>query len=155
MIPLESEFNEVFKSKGGRYNNRHSDETLFSWILTNSRILATWMKQSHEHLPEPYIDIIDSNEPNAYVTKSGDRYFIGITYGTVVLFNDIYYRILSNKKVLTDVGDPAKGIDTSKIYSLRLTAMGQLAVTKDYSEHSEPIEDIRVVFEYSAYKDGI
>lgn len=33
MISLEREFDEVFKRKGGRYNNRHSGPTLYGWIL--------------------------------------------------------------------------------------------------------------------------
>lgn len=110
------------------------------------------MKRSNEHLPEPYIDIIDNNEPNAYVTKRGGKYFIGITYGTVVLFNDIFYLMLSSKNVLTEVGDPAKGIDTNKIFSFRLTSMGQLAVTEERTENSEPIEDIRVLFGFQLVK---
>jgi hypothetical protein len=51
--------------------------------------------------------------------------------------------MLSSKNVLTEVGDPTKGIDETKILSLRLTGMGQLAVVDESFEKSERIDDTR------------
>jgi hypothetical protein len=152
MLPIEREFDEIFKSKGGRYNNRNSDTTVYDWILTNSRILVAWMVRTNVHLPEPYVDIIDNNETNAYVTKRGDKYFIGITYGAILVFNDIFYRMMESKNVLTEVGDPDREMNTAKVFSIRLTNMGQLAVTEKHSKDSEPIDNIRILFGFQLIK---
>src|ERR1700744_4308723 len=108
MTRLESEFDQHFKHKGGRYDERYPDREYFSWILTNSRMAIAQMRRNITNLPVPYIDIVDNNEPNAYATKSGDRYFIGITSGTITLFNDIFFRLVSSKNIsffseLTDI----------------------------------------------------
>lgn len=152
MISLEREFDEIFKSKGGRYNNRNSDPAIYNWVLVNSRILVAWMVQSNAHLPEPYVDIINSNETNAYVTKRGDKYFLGITYGAFLMFNDVFYRMIESKNVLTEVGDPEREMNTDKIFSLRLTNMGQLAVTEKHSENAEPIDNLRILFGFQLIK---
>lgn len=152
MILIERAFDEIFKSKGGRYNNRNSDATIYNWVLINSRILVAWMVRSNAHLPEPYVDIIDNNEANAFVTKRGDKYFLGITYGAILAFSDVFCRMMENKNVLTEVGDPEKEMNVNKIYSLRLTSMGQLAVTEMHSENSEPIDNVRILLGFQLVK---
>jgi len=152
MLPIEIEFDEIFKKKGRRYNNRNSDPTIYSWILLNSRILVTWMARSNVHLPEPYIDIVDNNETNAYVTKRGDKYFLGITYGTIRVFNDVFYRMMESKNILTEIGDPERKMDTDKIFSLKLTSMGQLAIPEQDSENSVPIDNVRILFGFQLIK---
>ena len=152
MLPIEIEFDEIFKKKGGRYNNRNSDPTIYSWILLSSRTLVTWMIRSNVHLPEPYVDIIDNDETNAYVTKRGDKYFLGITYGAIRVFNDVFYRMMESKNVLTEIGNPEREMNTDKIFSLRLTSMGQLAIPEEHSENSEPIDNVRILFGFQLIK---
>ena len=104
------------------------------------------MRRNKDHLPEPYIDIIDNNEPNAYATKSGNKYFIGITSGAIVLIYDTFFRIMSSKKILTDVGDPSKGMEAKKTLNPTLTELGQLTLPKEHHETSAPIDNTRILF---------
>lgn len=155
MTQFESEFDQVFKGKGGRYNDRSTEMEYLNWVPICSRILVEWMRHNDPFLPEPYIDIIDDNEPNAYVTKNGDKYFIGITYGTIVLLNNTFYDMLSSKIFLTDIRDPAKEVDTKEMLLIRLTKMGQFMLTKDLPEKPVPINHIRILFAFQLMKMAV
>jgi len=152
MTPLESEFDLIFKNKGGRYINRNSDIQDIAWSLASSRILIAWIRRTEAHLPEPYIDIIDNIEPNAFATKSGSKYFIGITYGAIVIFQDIFYRMYSSKIFLADVGEQVKEVDADEKFFLRLTHMAQFALPDDPPTKSSPINDIRFFLSFQIMK---
>lgn len=61
---------------------------------------------THPGLPPIYFDFIDSEDFNAYAFKHKDHRFIGVTAGTVVGLGELFNRMMSDRRILTMIGDP-------------------------------------------------
>lgn len=126
MEQFEREFDELFKSKGGRHSRDNSATEYFNWILENSRNLVSSLLRDRPNLPEPFIDIVDNNAPNAFASKKDGKYFIGISSGAISLVYDIFISMMSSESIFKDVGDITVEIDRTKFFEASLTEINQL-----------------------------
>ena len=62
-------------------------------------------------LPHIHFDFILDGKPNACAFKAEGRYFIGITTGIRYLLELVFYRILSDSRLLPFIGNPSAEAD--------------------------------------------
>src|SRR5256885_5763919 len=52
------------------------------------------------------VEFANSPELNAFTFAHKDQYFVGVPFGTVLILNDYFLRIMASRDVLLDVGKP-------------------------------------------------
>jgi hypothetical protein len=140
---LESLFNNVFKTEGGRlYRAQYPRYLSVDTILVKSRLTIERIKKTYPSLPNIYFDIVRDSSINAYSQYSNGQYFIGITIGALIVFQDAFYRMASSKKVFSDIGDTSKEVSSKRIPSLQAfrlseyqknTLHGALVIPNDFN----------------------
>ena len=140
---LENLFNNVFKTEGGRLNRTQYPTYLsVDTILAESRLTIERIKKTYPSLPNIYFDIVRDSSINAYSKYSNGKYFIGITIGALIVFQDAFYRMAASKKIFSDIGDTSKEVSSKKIPSLQAFRLSEyqkntlhrtLVIPKDFN----------------------
>lgn len=99
-----SDLNQIFIDKGGVLEITSENLILLSFIDEYERIYNS-LKIKYPNLPKPHFCFINNLSFNAYARKVNDIYFIGINIGAIGLLLDLFYKLLSNKSVLTNYGN--------------------------------------------------
>ncbi|MEJ6981576.1 hypothetical protein WG906_14005 [Pedobacter sp. P351] len=142
-ISLQAEFDSIFKESGGYFDPTVLIKPeLLNNIINGSQLVIQNLQKGNAKLPDVFIAFIDNGVLNAAVTKNADKYFIGINIGTFFLLNDIFFRMLSNRHVLTDFGDCSKESEGNKIFNPQITDVDILFSAKEPSEKITP-KDIK------------
>ncbi len=105
-------------------------------------------------LPEKRLRIAmgfaDSAEFNAFAFPHDDQYFVGMPYGTVLILNDLYLRILASQTVLLQIGDPGSQPKPELLDSILTSADGlPIASDNPLGLNVGPTDPIREA--YAAY----
>jgi hypothetical protein len=136
MDELEVEFDYLFKEEGGLYGNAISKGPIFAIVVIYAKqLLSSLVNQGTDKI-SVYVDIIDNNSLNASIKKEGDYYFIGIYRGIIDLLINIFFRMLSNKNVLQEIGDVGKENGIEKIFDAQVTNVEHLQ--NEFTEHMMP-----------------
>lgn len=69
-------------------------------------------KDNVTNLPPVYFDFIYCSTPNAYAFKAERRYFIGITTGMRFMLEFLFFRMLSDARMFTHIGNAAAEQDS-------------------------------------------
>jgi hypothetical protein len=103
---------EIFNEAMGPYGGEIAIESYSNSKLNNFgfvRVLAdNWIKSCRKfipRLPEIYFGFINNSTPNAVAFTSDNRGFIGVFAGTAYIFQTIFSRMLSDRRILPQIGD--------------------------------------------------
>jgi hypothetical protein len=76
------------------------------------------------------MDFADSPKFNAFAFPHNDQYFVGVPFGTVLILNDLYLRIMASQDVLLQIGEPTSQPKPALLDCILATADG-LPTTAD------------------------
>ncbi len=146
MTTDQQHFDSYFKSRGGLFDFKAvGGNALLRKILDSFNNQIKRNNSENSKLVIPHIDIINNNELNACAAKSNSKYFIGFYLGAVYVLKDIFYRMLSNKSILPNIGV----IDNETnpiIFNAQITSLNQLFLAKDPDEQIIPKDPVRMVY---------
>ena len=78
----------------------------YEHIRRVAKTLIGSARQQLPQLPNIHFGFVSDGNVNAFAFKSDDRYFIGLTTGTVFMLELVIMRMLSNGQLFPDVGNP-------------------------------------------------
>lgn len=87
------------------------EKKIYEGIAERARDLISCAMSAVPRLPYIHFDFVFSEKINAYAFKSDGRYFIGLTAGTIFLFNLVIMRMLSDSRLFPDIGNPSGEAD--------------------------------------------
>src|SRR5205807_9886806 len=65
-----------------------------------------------------YLDLVDNRKVNAWAFRAKDRYFIGVTAGLVQMVTTLFYRMLSDSRILPQVGNPTTEAERPQVVTV-------------------------------------
>jgi hypothetical protein len=68
------------------------------------------------------IEFADSPEFNAFAFACGDQYLVGIPFGTVLVLNDLFLRIMASQDALPNIGEPKSQSELSPLERINVSA---------------------------------
>jgi hypothetical protein len=95
--------------RGGEFiADNIKDPALWITIRAIANEVIKEAKKYFVRLPDIYFGFILNGTLNAVAFPYNKRYFIGVNFGTIYLFNTVFCRMLSDRRVLTSIGDISK-----------------------------------------------
>lgn len=145
MPDLSSDFDKIFKSKGGLadYSKFPENQRMIDEILGTGNNFIRRMKMSNDKLPSPYFNFIQNNSINAVATKFDGNYFVGINTGTLTLIHQLFLRMLSSNSILTKWGNVGKETNTTKIHNAQITNVDTYVLVRNENENIVPNDNLR------------
>jgi|GEM_PF-1417432 len=139
MSDQEIEFNHLFREEGGIYRGKIVEQTQFhSMLFLADKLIEGFKTSERARDLDIYVDVIDNFSINACVGKKGERYYIGINVGVLVLLSNMLFRMFSSNSILTEVGDASKERVTRKIHDAQIRDIQTLL--DDFNEDLTPDE---------------
>jgi hypothetical protein len=139
MTPEQLEFHNIFLNRGGLFDANLFGE--FSKFFEYSKIefyhIVKTIQSVNPLLPSVNIDFINNDGFNAVATKVGEKYYIGINWGSSLLLYDLFQRLMSNPSVFSNIGDNSKD-EVKKIYNPHITNFSTLMLASDTNEKAGP-----------------
>ncbi len=93
--------------------------------------LISSIRSRDNRLPDAYVNLVDEWTLNARTTKFNGKYFIGINAAAIVLLKVLFFRMLSNPKILISYGDILKEVESPKIHNAQITCIEHLYLQID------------------------
>lgn len=87
------------------------------WIAT--------IRSTHRKLPPIHFDFIASDDVNAYAFPHKGKRFIGITVGAALGMRMLFERMLSDRRILPEIGDPRNDAEHPALVQPLLPALWQ------------------------------
>lgn len=119
MTNLEFQFNQAYQSYGGIEKGILKSTPLIEHILSLLRVEVEVLRKGEKDLPPIYLDLIENKDFNAFATKRGEQYFIGICAGAIIHSIDVFSRMLSANTILPHLGNAANEAPPQKIYDIQ------------------------------------
>ncbi|GGC40360.1 hypothetical protein GCM10011386_35540 [Parapedobacter defluvii] len=127
MSNQEIEFNNFFGNEGGIYRGKLVEKPqLHSMLIFADKLIEKLNKSDNEVGLDIYVDVINNFSINACVGKKGERYFIGINIGVLVLLSNMLFRMFSSNNILTEIGDISKESTARKIHDAQIKNIQKL-----------------------------
>jgi hypothetical protein len=84
-------------------------------------------RSSLPKMPPVHLDFFGAPEPNALAFMHKGQRFIGVTAEAAIGMGQLFLRALSDRRVLTHVGDPSTGVEYPPLAPPLLPALGDIA----------------------------
>src|SRR4051812_44553146 len=108
---LGKQFNELFHDKGGKfYYPECNPDPLLEYRFKFYKHIGI-IRKKYPSIPFIYFDYIPNDNIGAVVSKKNDIYFIGLYTGCYFSLMDLYFKLLSSKEVLPEIGDVSKEVN--------------------------------------------
>jgi hypothetical protein len=104
-------FDEAMEPYGGRLDRiaiGPSVTRLFDFQRDRARTYLSSVRNVRPELPPIHFDFVNSFTLNARACRFKGEYCIGINSGVVLLFGFLFGHFLSDREVLTDIGNPSE-----------------------------------------------
>lgn len=143
MSNQEIEFNDFFRKEGGIYRGKLVEKPQFhSMLIFAGKLIEKLKKSDNAGGLDIYVDVIHNFSINACVGKKGERYFIGINIGVLILLSNMLFRMFSSNSMLTEIGDVSKESPTQKIHDAQIKNIQKLP--DDFNEDLTPKDETRL-----------
>ncbi|WP_421830236.1 hypothetical protein [Larkinella sp.] len=129
---------------GKRLTDEQVSETgVLSALLADGNRMITWIiNDNGGTFPSPNVYFVDGTDVNAFAFKEDEEYFIGINEGTVLLLMKLFYRMLSHRDILPQIGDLSKEVSPPKSPDIDINE----ATQKKREESIFPVDSTRSQF---------
>jgi hypothetical protein len=114
MNHIEEQFNRAYSAKGGRLNEDHTDFSFFNQFKEGFVNAVELIKLDNAEIPNIHIDIIDCVAFQATAKLYENKYFIGITTGSILTIYDMFLKMFATKSVLPHLGNVFLETDEEK-----------------------------------------
>lgn len=110
MTPLQKDFDNVFKECGmeGIFLKDEIDDhwrEIDEQIMELGKSYFNFRKTKYINTPHVNFQIASNTEFNALALKYDNNYYIGINSGTIVILQQLFFRMLSSPNILSEFGD--------------------------------------------------
>src|ERR1700744_172667 len=137
MENIETLFDKAFKSRGGIY--KPYNNFLKGSLLEDGRNLINAIRLADPRTPDVYINVINSPEINAIVTKYKGKDLIGIYAGAIYLIEGTFLRMMSNPNILPQFGDISKDIAPERIHNAQFISLEHYRDVVGFDKKDIPI----------------
>ena len=117
---------------------RHSGG-VFTEVRHLGDVFATVVRRICPKLPPVHVDFVANSIVGAWAFSYKGQYFIGITKGAVVGVYMLFERMLSDRRILRNVGDPNTGVDHPPLESDFMSALVQSVAKNGPPPLTDPI----------------
>jgi hypothetical protein len=81
------------------------------WLRKTGERLIADMRIGNPKLPSIHLDFANADEPNAFAFLHKGQRFIGVTAGAAIGMTMLFKRMLSDRRILTHVGNPQEEVE--------------------------------------------
>ncbi len=106
-MTLEEAFHELVLDQGGRVIPSAVDSKVdlaLDYVAHRAREFLRFASIANPRIPPIHLDFVNNYSLNAFATRLGDQYFIGINRGTVAILSFVFDRLLADRSVLPFFG---------------------------------------------------
>jgi hypothetical protein len=103
----EEMFHDIARDRGGRLDAAlvaPEVNQVLAYMAQRARGFLQSAATANPRIPPIHLDFVDNYSVNAFATRLGDRYFIGINRGTVSTLRLVFDRLLADRSVLPFFG---------------------------------------------------
>jgi len=135
-------FHEATAFLGGRLDSAvlpAGTATYLARLRAGAEELIGAVRSNHPRLPPIYFDFIAANEVNACAFAHKGWHFIGVTAGAVLGMRLLFGRMLSDRRILPEIGDPRNDVEHPRLGQPVLPALLEASLKNGTTPPRDPV----------------